>query len=398
MLTRNALLAVRDGRLFLTAQALDALAIGVSLVALPWLVLQNGGSHAEAGLVYSVSVLPYVVFGLAAGSIGDRLPRRQVMLAGHLAQAACAAVIPLWTLAGSPPVGVVLAAAFAVGSGRVFVDAAAFGAVASIVGTENFIEGQSALSAFWSLGFLAGPALGGALVAAIGPGRALAAEASALALAALFIGAIRTAFAQAPETAGRRGVREGLLFMLRNRGIATYTVVTVIWNLVASGSFALMVPLLRDEVGLPSGSVGTILAVGSVAFLVASAVASPVSRRFGGRAAVVACLMASPITIAALGVASGLAAAFVAVFVYELVEGLVSVLVIGERQRRAPDGLQARVGIAGRMILLGSTAAGSAIASALTSSLGTAHLYLAMAGATAVVAAVAAPLLLRLED
>src|SRR5438477_6409702 len=123
------MLAVRDGRLFLTAQALDALAIGVSQVALPWLVLQNGGSHTEAGLVYSVSVLPYVVFGLTAGSIGDRLPRRQVMLWSHAVQAAAAAVIPLWTLAGAPPAGVVLTAAFAVGSGRVFVDAAAFGAV-----------------------------------------------------------------------------------------------------------------------------------------------------------------------------------------------------------------------------------------------------------------------------
>jgi predicted MFS family arabinose efflux permease len=397
LLTRNALLAVRDGRLFLIAQALDALAIGVSLVALPWLVLQNGGSHAEAGLVYSVSVLPYVVFGLTAGSIGDRLPRRQVMLAGHLAQAACAAVIPLWTLAGSPPVGVVLAAAFAVGSGRVFVDAAAFGAVASIVGAEKFTEGQAALSASWSLGFLAGPALGGALVAAIGPGRALAGEAAALAFAALLIGAVRASFAR-PGPADSTGVREGVMFMVRNRGIATYTVVTVIWNLAAAGAFALMVPLLRDGVELPSRSVGGVLAVGSLAFLAASALASWVSRRLGGPAAVVACFVASPFTIAALGVAGGLAAALVAVFAFELMEGLVSVLVIGERQRRAPERLQARVGIAGRMILLGSTAAGSAIASALTSSLGIGHLYLAMAAATAVLAALTAPLLLRLED
>jgi len=398
LLTRNALLAVRDGRLFLTAQALDALSIGVSQVALPWLVLQNGGSHAEAGLVYSASVLPYVVFGLAAGSIGDRLPRRQVMLAGHLAQAACAAVIPLWTLAGAPPVGVVLAAAFAVGSGRVFVDAAAFGAVASIVGTENFIEGQSALSAFWSLGYLAGPALGGALVGAVGAGRALAAEASALALAALLIGAIRTSFAHAGEATGTSGTREGLLFMVRDRGIATYTGVTVIWNLAAAGAFALMVPLLRDGVGLPSRSVGGVLAVGSLAFLTASAFAAGVSRRLGAAAAVVACFLASPITIAALGVAGGLTAALMAVFAFELVEGLVSVLLIGERQRRAPERLQARVGIAGRMILLGSTAAGAAIASALTSSLGIGHVYLVMAAAAAVLAALTAPLLLRLED
>src|SRR5215471_14790863 len=151
------MLAVRDGRLFLAAQALDSIAIGVSLVALPWLILQNGGSHAQAGLVYPFTVIPYVVFGLSAGSIGDRLPPRTVMVFGHAGQALCAAVIPLWTIAGAPPVGVVYAAGFAVGTGRVFVDAAAFGAVASIVGAERFTEGQSALSAAWSIGLFAGP-------------------------------------------------------------------------------------------------------------------------------------------------------------------------------------------------------------------------------------------------
>ena len=398
MITRSPMLAVRDGRLFLTAQALDALAIGVSQVALPWLVLQNGGSHTEAGLVYSVSVLPYVVFGLTAGSIGDRLPRRQVMLWSHAVQAAAAAVIPLWTLAGAPPAGVVLTAAFAVGSGRVFVDAAAFGAVAALVGSERFTEGQSALSAAWSLGFLAGPALGGALVAATGAGRALAAEASALALAALLIGLVRASFGRASEPVDTARVREGLSFMARNRTIATLTVVTVASNLVAAGAFALLVPLLRDGIGLRSGQTGTVLAVGSLAFLLASVIAAGMARRLGGLTATAGCLLAGPITIATLGVAAGFVGALVAVFAYELVEGLFSVLLIGERQRRAPEHLQARVGIAGRTVLLSSTAAGSAIASAVSTSVALGHLYLAMAGASAIVALVGAPLLLRLED
>ena len=42
------MLAARDGRLLLAAQSLDALAIGVAGVALPWLVLNGGGSHVTA--------------------------------------------------------------------------------------------------------------------------------------------------------------------------------------------------------------------------------------------------------------------------------------------------------------------------------------------------------------
>src|SRR4051812_23442657 len=155
------MLAVRDGRLFLAAQALDALAIGVALVALPWLVLRGGGSAAEAGLVYPVTIAPYFLFGLVAGVAGDRFPRRALMLCAHAGQAAFATIIPVWSVVGTPPLGVVLAVGFAVGSGRVFVDAAAFGAVAAIVGTERVVGGQAALSAAWAGGPFARPAPGG---------------------------------------------------------------------------------------------------------------------------------------------------------------------------------------------------------------------------------------------
>ena len=73
----NAMLQTRDGRLFLGAQSLDAMAIGVAQVALPWLVLDATGSKAQAGLVFMLGVAPYVVFGLPAGLIADRYRRQR---------------------------------------------------------------------------------------------------------------------------------------------------------------------------------------------------------------------------------------------------------------------------------------------------------------------------------
>jgi MFS family permease len=398
VLTRSPMLAVRDGRLFLAAQALDALAIGVALVALPWLVLRAGGSAARAGLVYPVTIAPYFLFGLVAGVAGDRFPRRALMLCSHAGQAAFAAIIPVWSVVGTPPFGVVLAVGFAVGSGRVFVDAAAFGAVAAIVGTERFVDGQAALSAAWSLGLFAGPALGGALVGAVGPGFALASEAAALALAALVIACVRAPLGRGLEHTGEPPVREGLRFMARDRAIATLTAVSVAWSLLGAGAFALVVPLLRDEVGLGSAAVGTILAVGALAGLSASLVVGRLSRRFGAASLLCACYLVAPITIAALGAAGSFAVALVAEAASVLIAGVVSVVVISERQRRAPQRLQGRVGIAGRMVLLAAMAAGSALASTLTGPLGTRTVYLAMAAGTFAVAAATAPLLLRLSD
>jgi MFS family permease len=389
--------AVRDGRLFLAAQGLDAVAIGVSLVALPWLVLRGGGSAGEAGLVYPATILPYFVFGLPAGAIGDRYPRRAVMLASHISQASFAAVIPIWTLSGTPPLGVILGAGFAVGAGRVFADAGAFGAVAAIVGTERFGEGQAALSACWSLGLFAGPALGGALVAAVGPGAALAAEAAALILAALCIVLVRTSLGQAQSDTGEPPVREGLRFMMGNHAILTITVVSVTWSLLGAGAYALVVPLLRDEVDLGSAAAGAILAVGSAAGFAASFMVGRLSKRYGAMRLLAACYLAAPLATAALGVAEGFGVALVAEATMVLIAGLVSVVVIGERQRRAPERLQGRVGIAGRMVMLAAMAAGSTVASALTGPWGTRTVYLAMAAATFAVGLATAPLLMQLE-
>ncbi len=401
MFSAHPMLAVRDGRLLLTAQASDAMAIGVAAVALPWLVLKAGGSHGQAGLVYALTVVPYVVFGLLAGALSDRHAPRVVMLSAHAFQTLCALVIPLWTIAGTPPLGVIFLLAFVIGGGRVFADAGSFGAVSSIVGPERFGDGQATLSAAWGVGLFAGPALGGALVAAVGPGFALWAEAGACALATVLVAAIRTRLqhpAGEPERSSPGAIVAGVRYMADSPGIAIYTIVLVCTNLACAGAYALMVPLLRDHAGLPAGRVGAILAAGELSALAAAAVAGPLSRRFGPGKVFAAGLIAGPLGIAVLGVATSFGTAVAAAVPFLLVQSLLTIVAIGERQRRVPARLQGRVGIAGRMAGLGSVAAGSAIASALSGPLGLSRLYLAMAVAALAVALVSTPFLLRLRD
>jgi hypothetical protein len=62
---------------------------------------------------------------------------------------------------------------------------------------------------------------------------------------------------------------------------------------------------------------------------------------------------------------------------------------IGERQRRAPEHLQARVGISGRTINMASATVGSAFASAATTVASVRQIYVAMALGTLILAAAA---------
>jgi len=149
---------------------MDSMAGGLSLVVLPWIVLDAGGSRSLAGAAFLIATIPYLALGLHAGELGDRRRRQPIMVWAAAIQAAAAAVLPaivaLGPAAGDLPVALIFAAGMGVTAGRVFVDAAAFGATARLVGDSHFVEGQANLSLVWSLGFLIGPAAGAAIAEA----------------------------------------------------------------------------------------------------------------------------------------------------------------------------------------------------------------------------------------
>jgi MFS family permease len=374
---------------------------GVSAVALPWLVLAGGGSVGVAGIVFTFGTLPYVLLGLPAGVVGDRLRRRRVIYASHAVQTVLAATIPIWSLAaGHPPVALVLVAAFAIGGARVFSDAAAFGAMAAIAGRREFVGAQAALSAAWSIGLFAGPAAGGFLIGVVGPARAILLESVAFAIAAMLVAAIRTPLDAERDLEevlppARRALREGIAYIFREPVVRAFTVTSFAWHVSTAGAQALAVPLLRQELALGSVRAGQILGAGSIAALAATATVGVLERRLGPAALASGSMVASAAGIAAMGLVRTELGVLVALCATQAVITVFFTNSIGVRQRHAPDALQARVGISGRMVALTALALGSAAASFLTGPFGLRAVYVAMAVTTLTVALVATPLLRR---
>jgi len=384
----------------LGAQALDVIAAGVSMIALPWLVLDGGGSATAAGLVYALGVFPYVVFGLVAGVVGDRYNRRTIMWIAHATQIAAALVIPAWAVLGHPPLGIILVAAFAIGTSRVFVDAAVFGAIAAIIGRERFIEGQATLSAAWAIGYFAGPALGGVLIAAIGPAFTLVAEAVMFALAMTMILRVRRPLDADDRSAGEAAIamaREGLAVIWRSPRVRAYTWLSIAWNLAAAASAALVVPLLRESLNLTSLQAGIVLAVGSAVGLGVPTLLGRLVPRHGPGRVSAATTAASALAILATGLAPGFVTVAVANGVRSLADYALLSTIIGERQRGVPDRLQARVGISGRMIAVAAIAAGAVIGSVLSEPLGVRGVFVVSAIGVAIAFAIAIPGVLRAE-
>jgi MFS family permease len=394
----NPLLRTGDGRLLAGAQFCDHFGIGLAFVALPWLVLDGGGGAALAGLVFAVGTLPYVLFGLLAGVTGDRRSRKRVMVAAHALQTVCAAVVPLWALAAQPPVGVVILSAFAVGAGRTYADAAAFGAVADLVGSANFVRGQAVLSTGWAAGTILGPFLGGVLIAAFGAAAAVTAESVLFAFAALLVWRIRRPLAAPAQEAGvrvRDAAREGIAVILRTPLLRLLTSVQLLWYLSVIGAHALIVPFLRGDLDLDARETGWILGAGAIMGVSAGFVVGLLERRFGGLRVIAASIAVSALAAGGLAGAPEFWSALVAYAVLDFAIWVSVTAIIGERQRLAPDHLQARVGITGRAIALGSMTVGSLVASGLAVFVPLRALYLGVGLTALVISAWAIPALLR---
>src|SRR4051794_8248363 len=75
--SRSSFTRGRQTRL-LTAHLLAEAGDGITAVALPLLVLAGTGSVTDTALVFIVSALPTLLFGLHAGVVADRFDRKRL--------------------------------------------------------------------------------------------------------------------------------------------------------------------------------------------------------------------------------------------------------------------------------------------------------------------------------
>ncbi|MFI8228187.1 MFS transporter [Streptomyces sp. NPDC085900] len=175
--------AHRNYSLLTAAAVVTSLGGNGALIAAAFAVLDAGGDGGDVGLVAASRTLPLVVFLLIGGAVADRLPRHRVMVAANalncLSQAAFAALV----LAGQPQLWQMMLLTALGGTGQAFFSPAAEGMLMSSVQGEHAGRAFAVFRMAMQGAGLGGAALGGAMVAALGPGWVLAADAAAFAVA-----------------------------------------------------------------------------------------------------------------------------------------------------------------------------------------------------------------------
>ena len=141
-------------------------------VGAAWLMTELAPSALLVALVQTATNLPVFLLGVPAGAAGDLFNRRKLLLVTQGLMLAAAGVLGVMTLTGSTGPWTLLWLTFALGLGNTMNAPAWQAIMPDLVPQSELPAAISLNSVSFNLARAVGPALGGAVVAAIGPGAA----------------------------------------------------------------------------------------------------------------------------------------------------------------------------------------------------------------------------------
>ena len=143
-------------------------------VGAAWLMTSLDPSPAMVALVRTATAFSMFLFALPAGALADVLDRRRLLLFSQALMLLAAAALALLTFAGVTTPSLLLAFTFLLGVGTALNAPAWYAIIAELVPRGEIPSATALNSAGINLARSVGPALGGLLIAALGPGATFA--------------------------------------------------------------------------------------------------------------------------------------------------------------------------------------------------------------------------------
>ncbi|MEV7088715.1 MFS transporter [Streptomyces sp. NPDC093085] len=278
----------------LAANTVSIAGSSLTLIGVPWFVLQTTGSAADAGIVAFCATLPVVVSAIVGGPVIDRLGRRRVSLASDLVCGLAVAAIPLLHYAGALRFWM-LCALMAL-SGLVHTPGLTARYVllpdlAARAGT-TLPRAASLYDAASRGARMSGAALAGVLIAVVGAEAVLLLDAVTFAASAgLIASGLRGVGAAQPQRLApvslasyRTELGEGYAFLVRTPLLLAITLMVMVTNGLDQGWSSVLLPVhARDALG-GATQLGLLTAVFGGAALLGALLYGAYGERFPRRA------------------------------------------------------------------------------------------------------------------
>lgn len=354
----------------LAAEGVTRAGDAITMVALPLVaVVVLDASAGELALIGAAQALPILLLSLPFGAWVDRQRQRwPILVASDLGRAALIAVVPVAAAAGFLSIPILFVIAFLSSAAGTLFDAAFAGWVPRLLSGDRLHLANARVELARSMAAVAGPALGGALIAVVGAPFALLADAFSFVVSGALVASIRRREPSWEPTTASSGmlnqIASGLSFVVRQPMIRAVVATAGINNFTRAIAMSVAILYLVDIGGLSAAEIGVSFAIGHTGYLVGAVTARRLTARLGmgvvmqvgiglfGPSMLLFALAPPPLVLPAFTLM---------VFANGFGIGIHNVNQVTIRQVLTPDQLRARVAAVTRLVIFGAIPAGTVV-------------------------------------
>ena len=347
----------RDFRLLWAGMTISLVGDGIFLVAMAWQAYELWNAPAALSLIGIGMTIPTIAFLVPAGILSDRFDRRSLMLYADTARALVIGALAVLALTGHLTFWELVVVVALYGVGTAFFTPAFEAIVPDIVPAAD-LPAANALDQFVRpIAFrLAGPALGGALVAGLGSGGAFAVDAASFLASAGAILLMRPpAHPRSEHVQSSVGaLKEGFVFVRRRVWLWGTLLSAAIAYLAFMGPAEVLLPyLVKNELNASASDLGFVFAAGGVGAILAALIMSQRGHPSRDVTFMYATWTLATLAIAGYGLATASWQLMVACLLFNALETAGLIVWATIKQRHVPGSMLGRVSSLDWLISIG---------------------------------------------
>jgi DHA3 family tetracycline resistance protein-like MFS transporter len=394
----------RDFRRLWFGMTLSLVGDGAFLVAMTWQVYILSNTPTALAFVGIAMSVPTIVLLLVGGAVSDRVDRRRLMVASDLIRAGAVGLLAVLTLTGGLALWHVVAVCAVYGAATAFFNPAFDAIVPDLLPAAELPQANALDQLVRPIAFrLAGPAIGGFLVASIGAGSAFALDATTFLVSAMAVGSMRYRRSEVASSGASivQEIREGFAFVRAH---------TWLWGTLISAAFAYMafmgptevlLPyLVKNDLGGSASDLGLVFAAGGFGAILSAIICG--ARGLPRRNITWMYLVwtVATLSIAGYGLAQASWQLMVVCFMFNLLETAGTIIWATAKQRHVPPNLLGRVSSFDWLISIGLLPLSFALTGPVSSVIGARAtlIWAGIAGGTLTLAALFLPGMRAIED
>ncbi len=339
---------------------------GIALAAGPLLVASQTNDPFLVAMAVLLQRLPWLLFGLYAGALADRVNRQAIVVLVDSARAVVLVVLCTAIATDTVNIGVVLGAMFLLGTAETFADTTSSTLLPMVVEKDDLPIGNARLLAgFITTNQLAGPPIGAALFAA-GAAWPFATQAVLVLLGAVLITRMAVpAMEPRGETHMRHDIAEGFRWVWHHAAVRTLVLTIFFFNITYGAAWSVLVLYATQRLDMGEVGFGLLTTVSAVGGLAGTASYGWLTRRVSLGNIMRVGLIIETFTHLALALTTQAWVAMAIFFVFGAHAFIWGTTSTSVRQRAVPTELQGRVGSVNMVGVFGSLVVGTALGGAI---------------------------------